>query len=314
MLRVVSAVLATLVLAGAASADTPYRDREGRFSLTVPTGWAANHPEDRDIALALTSPKADDAKGGLCLIVVRDLPQTRDVPQAELDEAFGDLLTPEFWKASFEAAGIKDVVVQSSGKKQQRGRQVYFVVANTTGTDDNGQLLEAVGRQELHVVPGSMHFVNCTAPKALYAAMGPAFTLIFASFTPHPGQLLVKAPSPQATPSVLSLYAGPNFAGATRVIAQDTPNVPALAGNGVTASIAIAGFGRWEVCEGVNYAGTCQVVSSSATAQNGQAMRIGSVRRYIVANDARAAAGVVSATTGTEFRAAVERMVKPRSR
>jgi hypothetical protein len=138
--------------------------------------------------------------------------------------------------------------------------------------------------------------------------------VIFASFTPHPGQLLVKAPSPQAAPSVLSLYAGPNFEGATRVIAQDTANVPALAGNAVTASVAIAGFGQWEVCEGVNYAGACHILSSSATAPNGQAMRIGSVRRYIVPNDARGAAGVVSATTGTEFKAAVEHMVKPRSR
>jgi hypothetical protein len=36
-------------------------------------------------------------------------------------------------------------------------------------------------------------------------------------------------------------------------------------------------------------------------------MLIGSVRRYIAPNDPRGAAGVVSATSGTEFKAALDR-------
>ena len=67
------------------------------------------------------------------------------------------------------------------------------------------------------------------------------------------------------------------------------------------AGVAIAGAGAWEICDGVNYTGTCNVVSGETT----QALRIGSVRRYI-GHDMTDAAAMIAATTTAAFKGAPE--------
>jgi PsbP len=308
MFRSILALTAFVVFGSltAAADGTQYRDTEGRFTLTVPTGWSAQRPKSEQIAVVLMSPIQEESKGGICLVMVRDIPQTRKMSQAELDEAFTPILTEEFWKKAFEAAGGSNVNVDEAGQKDQRGRKVYYVVATVGATDPEGKAVKATGKQMLHIVPGSMQFVNCTTVQDMYSAMSPQFEAIFASFEPKVNEYLVQAPE-AATPSVLTLFEGPRFNGPARVVAQDTPNVPALAG--IAASVAIAGFGRWEICDGVNYAGNCQVVTS---AEGSSAMRIGSVRRHAEPNDVLGAAGIISAVTGVEFRDAADRVVRAR--
>lgn len=306
MLRLLS-VISVAFLGMAAAQAAPYGDPEGRFSVTIPTGWQAKKPEASQVALVMSSPSDDKAKSGVCLVMVRDMPQTRKTSQAELDEAFGQLLTKEFWVAAFESAGMAGVAVEATGSRAGKGHKIFHVVATLNTTDASGQSATGTSRQELHPVPGSLHFVNCTSTKQTYAAMEPTFQQIFASYVPHANQLLVSAP--QTTPSVLTLYEGARFDGNARVLAQNTANVPAL---GVTASVAVAGFGQWEICEDVNFAGKCRVVSAAEAGQNGQAMRIGSVRRYIAPGDVRAAAGYISAAGTAAVRAAAEQILTPR--
>lgn len=278
MVRLAFAVVSSLVLASLASAapgGQPYRDPEGRFVVTVPAGWALAKPEGQgEIALMMASSTDEKVKGGACFIAVRDLPQTRDAKQSDLDEAFGQVLTTDFWKAVFAESGIKDAKIERSGNRVQRGRKVFFVVATVAATDAGGAAELATGRQEVHPVPGSLQFVQCVAAKSVYSQMEPAFTGIFASFEPKANQLLVNA-APKLAPSVITLHADATSGGVVKVLAQDTANVPAL---GVTAGVAVASQGKWEICEGLNYSGKCRIAGPG---QADHAAPIGSVRRYL---------------------------------
>jgi len=301
MVRVAFSVLSLLLLGSiAATAAEPklYRDIDGRFIVNVPVGWTTTTPaagSDSEIALMMSSSADEKVKGGACFVAVKQMTNTRDASQSDLDDAFGEVMTDKFWQSVFAASGIKDAKIETSGNRMQKGRKVFYVVATVT-TQETGTPPElATGWQEVHPVPGSLQFVQCVATKGIYKQMEPAFNAIFASFEPKPNQLIVLAPT-KATPSVLTLAA--TEGGTTRVIAQDTANVPALNG-GVTAGVAIAGSGRWEICDGVNYTGTCNVMSGETT----QPLRIGSVRRYI-GHDMADAAAMIAATTTAAFQAA----------
>ncbi len=303
MVRVAFSVLSLLLLGSfAATAAEPklYRDMDGRFVVNVPDGWTTTVPaaaSESEIALMMASSTDEKVKGGACFVAVKQMTNTRDASQSDLDEAFGEVMTDKFWQSVFAASGIKDAKIETSGNRMQKGRKVFYVVATVT-TQETGTSPElATGRQEVHPVPGSLQFVQCVATKSIYKQMEPAFNAIFASFEPKPNQLIVQAPA-KATPSVLTLAA--TEGGTTRVIAQDTANVPALNG-GVTAGVAIAGSGRWEICDGVNYTGTCSVMSGETS----QPLRIGSVRRYI-GHDMAGAAAMIAATTTAAFKAGPE--------
>lgn len=310
MVRVVLAAFALVTLGSfaAAAADTKHRDPDGRFVVTVPSGWTVAKPKDTDIALMMASETTDNDKGGACYIAVRDMPNTRDTAQAELDEAFGHVLTVEFWTKLFQASGIEDVKIETTGDRVQRGRKVYHVVATVAAKSQDGAALLAVGRQEVHPVPGSLQFIQCVAAQAVYPQMEPQFTKIFASFEPKPNQLLVRV-MPKDAPSVLTLTAGSDAAREVKVVAQDLPNVPALAGTGVTMGVAVAGSGQWEVCEGVNYTGTCRV--AGAAGNDGRVTPVGSVRRYF-APDYVEGAAMINAATTSQLKAALERLSRSR--
>jgi len=305
MRRLMSAMLALSVFgaATAAQADTTkYHDPEGRFNLTVPTGWTAGRPTEPKIA-AIIVPPAAETLGGACLVLVTPTPETRSVSQAEIDAAFGALFTREFWTAALQASGkLKDVTIDTVGSRDQGGHKVYFVVANVTSADA-GTEFKAKGRQELHAIPGSIQFVNCSAKVETYGSMEADFTTIFTSYEPKSGEYIASAP--QSPPTVLTLYAG-RFDGATRIVAQDVPNLPVTGWSGPTASLALAGFGQWEVCDGVNYAGTCHLLSSSTVPT--APTRIGSVRRYLGnPRDMRAAAGLAGQGAGAAYALGVDR-------
>ncbi len=303
-----AAVLFSLSLAPAFADGSQFRDSEGRFTVNVPTGWQTATPEQKgSLAVLMASPRDEANKdvGGVCMVMADPTPQTKDMAQADLDEAFAQILTGDFWKQSLAAGGLKDVIVQDSGQKVQRGRKVYYFVATATMKDAEG-VFEATSKQVVHVVPGSLYFVQCSATKTAYPVMSPTFEKIFASFEPRVNELLVQGP--RSSPSVLTLFSAPGFDGVAHAIAQNTANIPALTGKDVAAGISVVGYGAWEICENVNFTGACQVIAATEAAKPGQFMRIGSVRRHDTRNDPKAAAGIISAGTSATFRAALDKV------
>jgi hypothetical protein len=306
LVTAVALVSATSVAIGAA---TTYRDEDGRFMIGVPTGWQTHKPAKADlIAVRMVSP-LDRKQGGLCVVLASDTPQTREMAQADIDEAFAKLFTTDFWKKSFAAGGFKEVVLDDAGQLMHKGRKAYFLVATASAKGEDGKVFEAKSKQVLHVVPGNLFFVQCTAAKADYPLMTKEFDQIFASFEARPNERLVSLP-PQSTPSVLTLFAGPRFEGVAHTIAQNTANVPALTGRAISTGITIAGFGRWEVCEDVNFTGACQVVAATAEAAPGQFMRIGSVRRYVATTNPQDALGVVSTNSAYALRESIQSLAR----
>ena len=307
MRRMLLGMLALAVLGSpAAIADGKrYKDPEARFSLDLPAGWETIRPQNEEFALVMSSPKADEkAPSGLCLVRVREISQTRDVPQADLDEAFGSLLTREFWEKALSAAGATDVKIENTGSTMLNGRKTYFVVATISVTDDTGPV-QATGKQVVYVIPGSVQFVNCSAKKDFYAAMSPQFEKVFASFEPKSGAYIADA-SP-AKPSVVTLFAGPQFDGAARVIAQNTANIPAL--GGIAASVMVAGAGSWEVCDGVNFSGKCQVLTANGATEPGQLTQVASIRRAPGVSEVREIAATVSAGAAMTLKAVTEQVL-----
>jgi len=308
MRRPLLATLAALSfsLPSAFAADTQFRDGEGRFTVTVPAGWQAAVPDQKgSLAVFMASPR-DEGKpdtGGICMVMADPTPQTKEMEQADLDEAFGKVLTGDFWKQSLAAGGLKDIVIQDSGQKMQKGRKIYFFVATAT-VKDEARVFEATSKQVVHVVPGSLYFVQCTAAKAAFPTMSPTFEKIFASFEPRVNELLVMGP--RSAPSVLTVFSAPDFGGVAHAIAQNTANIPALIGKEVAGGVSVVGFGSWEICENVNFTGACQIIAATEAASPGRLIRIGSVRRH-EARDPRAAAGVVSAGVSAAYKATLEK-------
>lgn len=301
-----AAVLFSLSLAPAFADGTQFRDSEGRFTVNVPAGWQAATPEQKgSMALFMASPpvEGDTSTSGICMVMADATPQTKDTPQAELDEAFAQVLTGDFWKRSLAAGGLKDIVVQDSGQKVQRGRKVYYFVATASVKDAEGTF-EATSKQVVHVVPGSLYFVQCSATKAAYPMMSPTFEKIFASFEPRINELLVQGP--RSAPSVLTLFAAPGFEGVAHAIAQNTANIPALTGKDAAAGISVVGYGAWEICENINFTGACQIIAATEAAVPGQFLRVGSVRRYD-AGKPTATTGVVSAGVSATFKATLDK-------
>jgi hypothetical protein len=296
--------LFSLALAPAFANDTKFRDAEGRFTVTLPTGWESAVPEQKSsLAVLMASPRVGD-NAGMCMVMADATPQTKDTSQAELDEAFSQILTGDFWKQSLAAGGLKDVVVQDSGQKVQRGRKIYYFVATATATDEQG-VFAATSKQVVHVVPGALYFVQCSATKAAYPVMSPAFEKVFASFEPRVNELLVMGP--RSAPSVLTLFSVSEFGGVAHAIAQNTANIPALTGKDVAGGISVVGYGAWEICENVNFTGACQIIAATQAAAPGQLLRIGSVRRHNGGGKPADAAGVVSAGVSVTFKATLEK-------
>ena len=308
MLRLLSVAFALFALGSLAAqaASTRYNDPNGRFNVAVPEGWEARGLTRAPLALAMISPRSAEL-GGVCLVLASQVPEMKSVPQAEIDAEFSKLVTPEFWKSAFQGAGIKDIAVEASGARDQNGRKIYYAVVSATFDGKQGAV-RTKGKQEMHVIPGSIQFVMCTAKAEGYATLELEFESVFASYEPKTGEFVASAP--QSTPSLLALFSGPRFDGFTRVLAQDTPDLGQLGWRGPTASLAVKGYGLWEVCEGANFAGSCRIVSAAISA--GSAMRIGSVRRYLNPRDLRGAASLAGSTAGEQLKAAMERTAQGR--
>jgi hypothetical protein len=63
------------------------------------------------------------------------------------------------------------------------------------------------------------------------------------------------------------MFAKANFAGAARVLSQDTANLAAAGWPTLGASLTVDGAEPWQVCSGIDYTGSCQVITAAETKQ-----------------------------------------------
>jgi len=312
MRRLIAAVTIALIGVFAAWAGTDYSDPEGRFRVTVPDGWASQRLTGSPIALALASDRVKET-GGLCVVLAQNVPETRSMQQSELDETFGPMLNEEFWLTMLKSVKVPgSIALESSGTEPRQGRTTYFVISKYTHQDATGGEKQSKSKMVLHVVPGSMHFINCLTKYEQYAQEEASLEVIFASYTPGAG--LVASLAPRG-PSLLKLYAGPRFDGVTLDVAGDVANLAQLGWRGNTASFSVAGYGQWQICDGLNYSGNCRLVATpSAAALGGRVLRIASARRVADPRDVRNVLGLVADAAAVEFTAAAERSPQRRLR
>jgi hypothetical protein len=301
MLRSFAVAVAFLAFALPAAHAKTYDDPQGRFSVNIPDGWTTGRPTHPEFVLAIGKEEGEE-KRGICLVSVKAVPEMASAKQSEIDEAFTQIATKEFWEAAFKSAGATDVTVESAGNRDQDGRKVFYVVVTLVREG-----IKVRGKQNLHAIPGSLQFINCAARDEIYAEFDKDFESIFESYKAKSGDYVAQAP--KTPPSVLTLYTGAKFDGTARVLATDTPNVGLLGLASAPSSVAIAGLGQWEICDGVNYTGTCQVVAAGASSQGSSALRVGSVRRYIsTTKSVTGLGGVASAAAGVLSRATVDQL------
>ena len=185
MLRKFSVAFAVIALGSvaASAADTAYRDSSGRFSVTVPDGWNVQDIGDTRVALMVSAPDADNYSG-VCIFGVKEIPEMRQLTQAQIDEVFGKEINRQFWDAMYQATGAKDVAVEDTGMREQNGHHAYYSVASATLPLPTGGVMRAKNKIQLQVIPGSLHIMSCRSTADGYAAYALKFETMFASHIP----------------------------------------------------------------------------------------------------------------------------------
>lgn len=305
MLRVFTALYVLLTIFAASAHAEKYNDPYGRFSVTVPPGWAAEKPNSNvnagapaEITLFMVGIR-EKKMVGLCLALLANTPDTRSMSQAEIDSKASSELTEDAWRASAKSSGFGDkIAIESSGNRQGPGHLVHYVVTTMDSKNKDGTVTKMKGKQELHMLPGVIHMVGCATDAESYDTASVDFETIFTSFTPMAG-VVAQTPQPVG-PSVVTLFSGADFTGVARVLTQDAPSVAALGLSGPTGSVAISGFGAWQACEGANYTGTCRALRAAETGAPGRTLKFGSLRR--LPPSAAGLAGVVNLMAGRALR------------
>jgi hypothetical protein len=133
------------------------------------------------------------------------------------------------------------------------------------------------------------------APEPRYDEMAEELTGILHSYVPKSGLVAQLRVAPQ---SAVTLYTAPRFAGLTRVVTGDTANTMLLGWKGRTGSLVIAGYGEWQVCEGVNFSGRCGVLAGAYSSTPNTSFHVGSLRRLSSPKSLRGLLSVVSTMGG----------------
>jgi hypothetical protein len=307
MLRLIAMLIASLSLCAAPTFAKNFDDGAGRFAVAVPDGWQAEAPKNASGELALIMVGAEGKPFiGICIVTVGATPETKSMSQAEIDAALSAELNENFWKNAMKAgAGTGATMdVESAGSRESARRRVHYAVIVAEGKAKDGTVKKTKGKFEVHALPGMMHGIICMTSAENYDVASVDFETIFLSYEPKSG-LVAEAPQSGAR-SVLTLYAGREFEGAARVLAQDTPNIAALGLARLPLSAAVAGFGRWEICDGQNFTGSCRAITAAETAAPGKTLAIGSARRAKNLG-ARDVTGVVNAVAARALNEALLR-------
>jgi hypothetical protein len=263
----------SFVAANAAFAET-VRDTKHNFHVDVPAGWKSQQNPTDDIRWIAISPRAETT-GGLCNVITDAFPKSATRTQADIDRELEGDLTPETWKSIFESSiFIQDVKILASGSEKLHGRAAHYVVLTFNSITPGAPIIAVKVKQYLHAIPGEMFFVTCRALQSGYASEEKDFQTVFTTFEPINGKL-VAAVAPTTQAASLTLYTGGNFGGVSRVVTRDTPDLADAGWRDRAGSISVSGGDRWQVCDRADYAGHCQVISSTLR----QSFPAASVRR-----------------------------------
>ena len=79
----------------------------------------------------------------------------------------------------------------------------------------------------------------------------------------------------------ITVYADPDFRGASTTIREDTPDLRGFGLNDKISSIEVPNGEAWEICQDINYGNRCQVITGSVSDLRGMGWndRISSLRR-----------------------------------
>jgi hypothetical protein len=266
-----------------------YKDPTGRFTLNVPDGWESARPTDSStLSVVLAKKKTEAAPyAGACIGLYIEAANTKSKTQAEINSLTEGTFTPAFWREALQGAAAPDVKIDSTISREKDGRKINGVVFTGTSTQ-NGTSYLMTGRMELHFIPGSMHSMTCMTETQYWDLASAPFDDIFTSYEPMTPALIASI-SPRGG-SVLTMFAGQRYDGVARVLSQDTPNLPAAGWVPTAGSLLVDGGGAWQVCDGVNYAGTCRAVTMGQSAESGKLFAVNSARRLEVPQAAAGAA------------------------
>lgn len=272
------AVCAAVAMTPFTAQASSYKDPAGRFTVTVPDGWDSAQPKDAaTLSIVLIKKKTDAAPyAGACVGIYSELADTKSKTQAELNSVVEGTLTPAFWRDALKGAAGDDVKINSTSNREKDGRKINGVVFTGSSTQ-NGTSYLMTGKMELHFIPGSMHSLTCMTEAQYWELASAQFDDIFKSYEPMTPALIASISSRGG--SVLTMFAGHRYDGVAHVLSQDTPNLPAAGWVSTAGSLLVDGGGVWQVCDGVNYAGTCRSVSVGQSADSGKLFSVNSARR-----------------------------------
>lgn len=285
-------------LGGAAAvAAEDYVDQTAQFRFTVPSGWQLAVPDKKGpnaALVALISPRITHT-GGLCLIASVSFPSSAGVSQETLNEGMKEEVDDAFWRELMEDKSVKDVSIVDTHSEMKNGRRGFYATARLTTTIDGTDYPEQQS-VVFFIVPGRMHFAQCSVNADQVAVEEADIATVITSFEPV-GAFVASLKPREALPAgsaALVLYSGPQFDGARRELAQDAPNLAYAGWNVVTASFGLHGYGLWQVCDRANYQGNCRIVAGAESyALGDRPLRIASARRIVDPRDPRNSLGVV---------------------
>lgn len=159
-LFVTTTLLAILALgqAAVASAADNYVSEAKQFEVTIPAGWTHAAGDGGMIDLILASPRVKETMG-LCVLVSREIADTRKHSQAEIDAEAGTEINDDFWRAIMTDKNSKVTAVESKSE-MKNGRRVFFGTVRLTGTFE-GKEVNLQTDMVLHIMPGKAMMGQC---------------------------------------------------------------------------------------------------------------------------------------------------------
>lgn len=154
-----TALVAAIALSQVANADN-YVSEEKQFEVTIPAGWSHTVGEGGMIDLILASPRFKESMG-LCVLISREIAETRKDSQAKIDEEAGAEINEAFWRAVMTDKNTKVNSVVSKSE-MRNGRRVHFGTVGVTSTLEGKEVNLQID-MVLHVMPGKAMMGQCGA-------------------------------------------------------------------------------------------------------------------------------------------------------
>jgi hypothetical protein len=296
------------------AAGSEYVDRNNQFKVSVPDGWTKTIPETSEkVDAVLRSPRYEVSKG-VCPLAADPFPATRGMSQKQINDEMEPHINAAFWQGALSMAGAQ-VLVDDAGSELRKGKRFYTATMRVTGKVD-GVDRTAKMKATLQVAPDQIAMATCAAWVEHVAGEEADMAIVLDSFEGLGAQVVAQNPAAPSAGTLL-LFAGPRFDGPRKALTQDIPNLFQAGWAVPTASFALQGYGLWEVCDGMNYAGNCRVLSGAASTAGGpndRPLRIGSARRVALPKDPRNAIGLLASGVATQASESLRQLSSGRRR